>query len=270
MRSRARQITLAAALLVAGWATGASACERIEAYQRAIASPPAETASTLVVPIVVHILEPPGQPCSVRDEWPSASLVTLFKADRSSSSTVSSVWGVTRIRFVVHEVALHQADPPRDLMSGRDVLTPMTGPLGTPAWEAAFGTLMTRFHQASSINVFLWKTLANDLAGFGRSPRSGNGRATVFLASKCVDRSQMTAKNCARSVAHELGHALGLYHSGVGCSTVQPQFQQICTTTSAPCGESNNDQRLMASGAAGRKLCPLEIKAAEKMTTQLQ
>ena len=265
---RRAQIALATLLLVACAATLADACERMDAYQRVVGSPPPDNVPTLTVPIVIHILEPPGQPCSVRDVWPSDSLVALFKEAPSSSSSVSSIWGRTRIRFVVHDVMLHEAAPPPDLMDGRDVLTPMSGPLGTPAFEAAFGTLMTRFHQASSVNVFLWKSIANDQAGFGRSPRSGNGKATIFLSSKCVAR--MTPKSCARTVAHELGHALGLYHSGVGCSTVQPQFRPICTTTSAPCGESSNEERLMASGAAGRKLCPLEIKAAEKMTTQLQ
>jgi hypothetical protein len=263
-------VTMAAVALAFMWATSAEACEPTSAYQAVVA--PARGISTTTVPVVIHIMERPGHECETRDLWTSTKLRLLFGPNENNDGTIASIWGVTDIRFVVQKVVRHTFDPPSDLMDASgEVTTPASGPIGTPQWEVAFSELVRKFHRKGSVNVYLWRTLANDIAGFGRSPRSGLGKATVWLAGKCVDATRMTVVNCTRVSAHELGHALGLYHSGAGrCSTVQPEFQPICMTTTASCGETSEDERLMKSGADGRMLCRAEVTEAEDMVPRLQ
>ena len=250
------------------WAASADACEPTSAYQAIVA--PAWGISTTTVGVTIHIMERPGHPCETRDLWTSAKVRLLF-GPASSDHTIASIWGDSDVRFVVKKVVRHVINPPTDLQRSGEVATPASGPIGTDAWEAAFRMLVKKVHKKGHVNVYLWRALADGIAGFGRSPRSGLGKATVWLAGKCVDATQMTPENCARVSAHELGHSLGLYHSGAGsCSAVQPQFQPLCMTTSAPCGEADNSERLMASGEDGRKLCPREVSAAQEMVPQLR
>jgi hypothetical protein len=264
-----RRVTMAAVALAFVWATTAEACEPNSAYQAIVA--PALGVSSIDVPVVIHIMERPGPSCETRDRWQSAKVRLLF-GPANSDHAVASIWGETPIRFVVKKVLVHRYTPPTDLMSSGEVTTPASGPTGTPEWEVAFSKFVQRFHRNGYVNVYLWKAIANDIAGFGRSPRSGLGKASVWLAGKCVDPTRMTPENCARVTAHELGHSLGLYHTGPGrCSAVQPaEFQSICMTTSAPCGETSNAERLMASGEDGRMLCAAEVAAAEEMVPSLR
>jgi len=73
---------------------------------------------------------------------------------------------------------------------------------------------------------------------------------------------------CATYAAHELGHALGLYHAGRGtCSTIDPQFRDLCADLAKPCEGVRLRDRLMTPRALGRTLCPVEVEKAELMAT---
>jgi len=136
----------------------------------------------------------------------------------------------------------------------------MAGPTGDDAFEAAFAALVSRFHRERKVNVYLWRRIGGGPVGFGRSTRSGDGKASVWLDNRC---SRTSLLGCGTLVAHELGHALGLYHAGPGtCGSVAPEFQEQCSLVSAPCPGVPKQSRLMALGVTGRKLCPVEREAA--------
>jgi hypothetical protein len=190
----------------------------------------------------------------------------IFSAGTQDQRNVNSIWGSTRIRFSVHEVVLNEDDPPAGMVDSQQrIMVPVTGPRGTVEYESAFDSLVSGKHRDHKINVYLWRQMSGEPVGFGRSIRSGNGKATVFLDNKCSLRQ---LRVCAAYAAHELGHALGLYHAGRGtCSTIDPQFRDLCASLAKPCEGVRLRDRLMTPRARGRTLCPVEVEQAELMAT---
>ena len=74
-------------------AAPATGCEDIARYQGAETSEGAAPGgSTLVVPLFIHIMEPPGRECEVRKLWTPERLHAAFGPDASDERNVHSVW----------------------------------------------------------------------------------------------------------------------------------------------------------------------------------
>jgi len=242
----------------------AQGCEPESAYQQAVGS----AGGDVPVPIVIHIMERPGKACEVRQRWTSEQVKIVFGPGTIDPRGVNSVWSGTSIRFSVRGVELHDDQtPPGDMVDAqRNIKVPLTGPRGDDTYEAAFTALVDKFHRDGSVNVYLWRRISggplgdDGPLGFGRSKRTGNGKATVFLDIRCF---QGSLRACATVVAHEFGHTLGLYHAGGSCDKVDPEFRDLCKSLAAPCPPVKLAARLMKTQGTGRALCPLEGKQAE-------
>jgi len=268
-RSLVRWLLLPVLVVAAVWSNNtlasAGSCEDIDAYQKSV-GPGSGSLPDLSVGVVIHIMERPGHSCEVRKVWTPEQVTTIFSGGTVDERNVNSIWGSTKIRFIVHEVVLNEADPPAGMVdSEQRILVPVSGPKGTVDYENAFDSWIAGNHRDHKVNVYLWREMSGNPVGFGRSTRSGNGKAIVFLDNKCARTS---VKTCATYAAHELGHTLGLYHAGRGtCSTIDPQYRNLCTSLAKPCVGVRLKDRLMTPAALGRMLCPVEVKQAELMAT---
>jgi len=260
--SRAWRLAAMLALATCVWflpTAHAAGCDGIADYQPVVSG--AASSAHQVVPLVIHIMERPGHTCEVRNSWTAKQVATVFGPDTGDDKSVSSVWGGTHIRFEIREIHVHEFEPPAALVDSQQrIKVPTTSAVGDQAYEAAFAKVET-FHRDGSVDIYLWRRLGGQPIGFGRSTRSGNGKASIFLDVRC---GQQSLRTCATLASHELGHTMGLYHAGANtCGAVQPKFHDLCVTLAAPCAEVKTAQRLMTLGASGRGLCPKEADEAK-------
>ena len=241
----------------------AAACEDEAAYRQAVVSPSDTGGDPPAVGIAIHIMERPGKRCEVRKRWTAAKIAALFGSTAGDRRSVNSIWSPVGIRFALRDIRVHEFSAARGMTAKERIKVPLQGPRGDPAFEDAFAALVTRFHRDRHVNVYLWTRLDGGPVGFGRSTRTGEGKATVFLDSHCAGLSR---RACATLAAHELGHTLGLYHAGPGtCGRVDQKFRGLCQFLAARCDQIPIGERLMVLGGTERRLCRREIDEAVEM-----
>lgn len=194
-----------------------------------------------VIPVVVHLMRTlacaADEPCRVRCPtntpsclWTPATLAEHF----SSSGRVNEIWKRAGIRLAVVAVRECAYDPvkfeqlPDSLAPGippptRDAA--LWAVVGGRGWR--FNQVNLRFGVDGALNLFLWiraeGDTVNSITYFGSSPRHLRvlepKRSIVWADAFCVwqdpdrpEAQKFTPPECARKLAHEVGHALTLRH----------------------------------------------------------
>lgn len=160
------------------------------------------------------------------------AIATNWLADRPGSTShlslfwgrdgeVNRIWACHGIRVVVTRVEECQYDPGRLRLDGQrvdSIFIPETRvPWGAPLFRSINRIFSTR--EPHRLHVLLWWSVSegefgNDTLVRGYSRSAGRGGPAVWVSTyKCV--TPQTAgyeASCARLLAHEVGHALGLHH----------------------------------------------------------
>jgi hypothetical protein len=204
--------------------------------------------SFLRVPVVIHLMTDRVDPA---DKWPekywTADLVATYFGVGNLS--VNAVWAPAKIHFDLKRVQrCFYAPPPGTFklaVSGAkgmfppDVTTLRERP---PAEQQViidhYLRLNADYGVSRMLNVYLWRNIFSGVNGYGESPRRNRievterrleALATLWYESWLACGAMPEGgDDCQLSVAHEVGHALGLAHSCYLCGA-QPGAGTCCT-----------------------------------------
>jgi len=225
----------------------------------------------LVLPVIVHYMKstaPNHRGNDVATKFSPALLRQYFDQGNFVNGTV---WRQANITLFLHRIETCRYDPAfTGQFPGKIEEIPSPG-LGSDG-----ATLFRRVNDAynyqkvKGLDLYLWWEIGGRVIGHSRPYHLSSGETTtgaVWVDRQCLQASAgMSAAKCARLIAHEAGHFLGLCHvcklpgdSQTQCTSCVPTFDRLpeCGSARAP------KDAIMRSRFDGKRLIkPCEVDRA--------
>lgn len=213
-----------------GSAHAAAWCEKLSAYPTT-ADPPRVPGEEIVVPVAVHMMKNVAcqQDTMCKAACDSASPSCQWKPPAiekflGPNGRVNQIWATAKIRLMVVSVDECNAATLETLDVGvvpEQVFLPTINP-GNLEWESRYHRVNREFSHQGVVNFYIWLRIGDPnthgVTYFGSSPLRGpeppHNPAVVWADIHCL--REFTEKECARKLAHEIGHALTLHHVDEG------------------------------------------------------
>jgi hypothetical protein len=209
-----------------GSAHAATWCEKLNAYPTS-ANPPRVPGEEIVVPVAVHMMKnvacPQDAMCSVACDSVSPSCQwkpPAIEKFLGPNGRLNQIWAAAKIRLMVVSVDECDAATLATLdvgVSPGQTFLPTLDPLNRE-WESRYHRVNREFSRPGVLNFYIWLRIGDPntaaITYFGssplRGPESPHSPAVVWADIYCV--RELAESECARKLAHEIGHALTLPH----------------------------------------------------------
>lgn len=180
------------------------------ALAQSAAKTQADDAPIITVPIVVHVIHTGGQD-NVAESQIMSQIDVLNEDYRAKAGSAGALGVDTKIEF-----CLAKLDPDGNPTSG---ITRTESPLAehVQADEAALKALI-RWDTERYLNIWVVKSIGgegeNRILGYARYPEDPAGLDGVVIAYRNFGRTGILTPpyNRGRTLTHEIGHSLGLFH----------------------------------------------------------